>query len=74
MVSTRNSHPFAADVRDTSAMTDWDQGEQAYDDSSTGEPVVGGWGDTYGEAVRQTDIPDVLATLMMVGNDSESLY
>jgi len=36
-------------------MTDWDQSEQAYEDSSTGEPVVGGWGDTYGEAPAQDE-------------------
>jgi hypothetical protein len=33
---------------------DWDQSEQAYADSPTyGEPVVGGWGDTYGDAPAQ---------------------
>lgn len=31
-------------------MSDWDQSQEAYDDSSTyGEPAVGGWGDTYRE-------------------------
>ena len=35
-------------------MSDWEQSKQAYDDSSTyGEPVVGGWGDTYGDAPVQ---------------------
>ena len=35
-------------------MSDWDQSEQPSDDSSSyGEPVVGGWGDTYGDAPAQ---------------------
>ena len=35
-------------------MSDWDQSQQAYDDSSTyGEPAVGGWGDSYGDAPTQ---------------------
>lgn len=37
-------------------MDDPEQSEQAFDDSSAyGEPVVGGWGDTYGDAPVQDE-------------------